>query len=54
MNKLKCLKNRWTSITDIEPSGNPFISTGKSQGSPLLIVEGHSLKYIYSRLTELI
>jgi len=54
MNKLKCLKNRWTSVTDIEPSGNPSISIDKSQGSPLLMVEGHSLRYIYSGLTEMI
>lgn len=54
MSTLKCLKNRWTSVNDIEPSGNPSISTDKSQGSPLLMVEGQSLRYIYSRLTELI
>ena len=54
MSKLKCLKNSWTSVTDIELSGNPSISTDKRQGSPLLMVEGHSLRYIYSRLTELI
>lgn len=54
MSKLKCLKNRCTSVTDIEHSGNPFISTDKRQGSPLLMAEGHSLRYTYSRLTELI
>jgi hypothetical protein len=50
MSKLKCLKNRWTSVTDTEHSGNPSISIDKRHGSPLLVVEGHSLRYTYSRL----
>jgi hypothetical protein len=54
MSKLKNLKNRWTSVTDIEHSGNPSISIDKRQGSPLLMVERHSLRYIYPRLNEFI